>query len=125
MYHSGKIPDEIDFEIGSGTIVDRKRLKAKTNEAIVHCTSQYAPHASEIFKASAEQWHTFTLVLTENNNRYLVRWYINKVLVKTLQTKISTSHQFSVQNSLENLPFIGEQLPAKKNYVMFDSFTFQ
>jgi hypothetical protein len=72
IYHSGKTPFEIDFEIRSGTIVDRKRLKAKKNESIVHCTSQYAPQASEIFKGT-EQWHTFTLVLTENNNRYLVR----------------------------------------------------
>ncbi|WP_157359380.1 hypothetical protein [Wenyingzhuangia fucanilytica] len=125
IYHSGKTPYEIDFEIGSGNMIDRKEIKAKTNEAIVHCTSQYQPHSSQNFKVTTEKWHYFKIELTENNNKYFVKWYINNVLVKTLQTNIKTKHKFTVHNSLENLSFMGEHLPAKENYVLFDSFTFK
>jgi hypothetical protein len=125
IYHSGKTSYEIDFEIGSGNKEDREEVAAKPNEAIVHCTSQYSPNSSGTFKVTTEQWHTFKLELTKMKNRYVVKWYINNVLVKTLQTKIKTKHKFSVHNSLENLSFMGEHLPSKKNYVLFNSFTFK
>ncbi|WKD85724.1 hypothetical protein KCTC32516_01069 [Polaribacter huanghezhanensis] len=125
IYHSGKIPYEIDFEIGSGNKEDREEVAAKPNEAIVHCTSQYSPNSSGTFKVTAEQWHTFKLELTKIKNLYVIKWYINDVLVKTLQTKIKTKHKFTVHNSLENLSFMGEHLPSKKNYVLFNSFTFK
>ncbi len=124
IYHSGKTSYEIDFEIGSGNKEDRKEVNAKPNEALVHCTSQYSPNSSGTFKVITEQWHTFKLELTEKKNRYFVKWYINDVLVKTLQTKIKTKHKFTVHNSLENLSFMGEHLPSKENYVLFNSFTF-
>ncbi|MDO3694615.1 hypothetical protein QVZ41_07125 [Wenyingzhuangia sp. chi5] len=125
IYHSGKTPYEIDFEIGSGNIKDRKEIKAKTNEAIVHCTSQHHPHTSDVFKVTTEQWHYFKMELSENNNRYFIKWFINNVLVKTLQTDIKTKHKFTVHNSLENLSFMGEHLPTKENYALFDSFNFK
>ncbi|MFC2110568.1 hypothetical protein ACFLSU_08380, partial [Bacteroidota bacterium] len=125
IYHSGKKPYEIDFEIGSGKKVDRKKIKAKSNEVLVHCTSQNYPHTSEIFKVTSEKWHSFKLELTENNNRYLVKWYIDNTLVKTLQTKIKSKHKFTVHNSLENLSFMGNHLPSKTNYVLFKSFSFK
>jgi len=124
IYHSGKTSYEIDFEIGSGNKEDRKEVNAKPNEALVHCTSQYSPNSSGTFKVITEQWHTFKLELTEKKNRYFVKWYINDVLVKTLQTKIKTKHKFTVHNSLENLSYMGEHLPSKENYVLFNSFTF-
>lgn len=124
IYHSGKTPYEIDFEIGSGTITDRNQISANTNEAIVYCTSQHHPHTSDIFKVTTEEWHSFKMVLIENDHKYLVKWYIDHVLLKTLQTEIKTKHKFTVHNSLENLSFMGEKLPTQKNYVLFDSFTF-
>ena len=125
IYHSGKTPYEIDFEIGSGTIADRTQVAAKPSEAVVHCTSQHHPHTSEIFKVATEQWHSFKMELIENDHKYFVKWYINNILVKTLQTQIKTKHKFTVHNSLENLSFMGEQLPTQENYVLFDSFSFK
>lgn len=125
IYHSGKIPYEIDFEIGSGSIEDRKKINSKPDEAIVHCTSQFLPHDTEMFNITTEQWHHFKLVLTEQKGKYFVEWYINNRMVHTLETEIKIKYKFTVHNSLENLTFMGEQLPEKENYVLFDSFTFK
>ena len=65
------------------------------------------------------------MLISGLNNHYLIEWYIDNVLVKTLQTNIHTDIKFSVHNSLENLQFIGEQLPIKENYVLFDRFVFR
>jgi len=126
LYHSGEIHYEIDFEIGSGTIAHRDELNAKLNEALVHCTSQLEPHDTEIFKVKSKRWHDFKILLIDGeNNQYLIEWYIDNILVKSLQTNINTDIKFSVHNSLENLQFIGEQLPIKENYVLFDQFIFR
>lgn len=125
IYHSGKTPYELDFEIGSGSIADRKTTQAKANEAVVHCTSQFQPHSSDMLLVATEQWHLFKIELSEHKQRYLVTWYINNVLVKTLQTDIKTKYKFTVHNSLENLSFMGENLPTQENYVLFDSFVFK
>lgn len=126
LYHSGDIHYEIDFEIGSGTIAHREEINAKLDEALVHCTSQIDPFDTEIFKVKTQKWHNFKILLINgSNNQYLIEWYIDNVLVKKLQTNIHTDIKFSVHNSLENLQFIGEQLPIKENYVLFDRFVFR
>jgi hypothetical protein len=124
IYHSGNRPYELDFEIGSGNLEDRKIANAKPDEVTVHCTSQNHPNSSGTFTVVAEQWHTFKMELTAVNKKYFVKWYINSILVKSLQTDIKIKHKFSVHNSLENLSFMGEQLPEKENYALFDSFRF-
>jgi len=125
IYHEGKTPYEIDIEVGSGNKEDREKVKAKPNEVIVHCTSQFKPYSSGIFKVNTEKWHNFKIELTEKNNKYLIKWYINNTLVKTLQSKIRIKHKFTVHNSLENLAFMGNNLPTKQNFVLFNSFTYK
>lgn len=125
LYHFGKPHYEIDFEIGSGTIAHREEVDAESYEALVHCTSQISPFDTEIFKVKSKKWHDFKIELINGeDDNYLIEWYINEELVKSLQTNISTDIKFSVHNSLENLKFIGEQLPYKENYVLFDRFEY-
>lgn len=126
LYHSGEMEYELDFEIGSGTNKHRDELSAKPDDLIVFCTSQKKPNDSERFLIKSEMWHDFKMTLSKGKRRsYLVKWYIDDVLVKTLQTQIKTKIKFSVHNSLENLEFVGEQLPARENYVLFDQFIFE
>ena len=126
LYHSGEMEYELDFEIGSGTSIHRNELSAEPNKVIVYCTSQKRPHHSERFLIESEMWHDFKMTLERGKRgHYLVKWYINDVLVKTLQTKIKTKITFSVHNSLENLAFVGDQLPIRENYVLFDQFVFE
>lgn len=126
LFHSGEKNYEIDFEIGSGTMDHRDELNASFNEVIVHCTSQISPHETELFKIVSEKWHDFEIVLINGeNDKYIIKWYINNTLVKTMQSDINSNITFSVHNSLENLNFIGEQLPTKENYVLFDHFIFK
>jgi len=125
LYHFGETNYEIDFEIGSGTEAHRELVNAESNEALVHCTSQLAPFETEIFKVKSKRWHDFKIILISGEeDNYLIQWYIDDELVKSLQTNINIAIRFSVHNSLENLPFIGEQLPIKENYVLFDRFLF-
>lgn len=126
LYHSKKREYEFDFEIGSGTKKHRVALNAQKNKAVVHCTSQFKPFNTSRFLIETEEWHLFRLELLKGKrNKYLVNWYIDNQLVKTLQTEIGVVTKFGVYNSLENLKFIGERLPAKENYVLFDSFIFR
>lgn len=126
LYHSGETEYELDFEIGSGTNEHRTALTAEPKEAIVFCTSQKRPHHTERFLIETEMWHDFTLNLKKGKRRhYIIEWYIDDVLVKTLETKIKTNITFSIHNSLENLEFVGDHLPIKENYVLFEQFIFE
>ena len=126
LYHSGEIEYELDFEIGSGTNEHRNELYAEANEAIVYCTSHKKPYQTNRFLLETEMWHDFAINLKKGKRRhYIVEWYIDDVLVKTLQTKIKMNITFSIHNSLENLEFVGDQLPIRGNYVLFDQFIFE
>jgi len=126
LYHSGDINYEFDFEIGSGTKTHRDELNANLSEVLVHCTSQIAPFSNHISKIESEEWHEFTIELKQGfGDKYLIMWYIDGVLVKTLQSDIKTDIKFTVHNSIENLDFMGEQLPTRKNYVLFDWFEYR
>lgn len=126
LYHAGDTEYELDFEIGSGNSMHRDELSAEEDQVIVYCTSQKRPHHSERFLIESEMWHEFMMTLEKGKRgHYLVKWYINDVLVKTLQTDIKTKITFSIHNSLENLAFVGDHLPRRENYVLFDQFVFE
>ncbi len=126
LYQNSEYEYELDFEIGSGKNIHRTSLKAKPNEVIVYCTSQVKPHHSDMFLIEAGKWHDFTIKLKKGKKRcYVVEWYIDYNLVKSLQTQIKIRNTFSVHNSLENLEFVGDHLPKKENYVLFDHFKFE
>lgn len=126
LYHSKQKEYEFDFEIGSGSKKDRAALKATLNQAVVYCTSQSQPFSSAKFLLSTEEWHVFKMELQKGEqNNYLVKWYVDGKLLKTLQTTVGVRKKFWVYNSLENLHFMGDQLPKKENYVFFESFYFK
>ncbi len=116
---------EIDFEIGSGSATTRTQLNAQENDLILYCTSQGNPFSSTKFLIQSEKWYRLKLILSigENNN-YLIKWYLNDVLLKTLQTTINKETTFGIYHSLENLNFMGDFLPTTQNYTYFDSFSY-
>jgi len=125
LYHSGKPAYEFDFEIGSGKPQLRDKLNAKSDEAVVYSTSQSHPFASEEFKVKMNEWSDFKIILSDVGGSYLIKWFINDKLVKTLQTEVKTKVKFSAYCSLENLSFMGAEWPTQKHYVLFDRFLFE
>ena len=125
LYHNQKEEFEFDFEIGSGQKLDREKINLKTDEAIVYCVSQFSPSNSSHFAVKMDTYSEFKMELINVDGFYLVKWYINNQLVKTLQTKVKSNIKFKVHNSLENLHFMGDVKTTSENYVLFDSFSYK
>lgn len=114
---------EFDFEIGYGQIEDREMYLPKTDELLAFCVSQSG--TSKGIPVLANAWHTFSLELTLNDeNNFLVKWLINEEVVKELNTDFGEEITFSAICSVENLSFMGEQLPVSDTYALFDYFRF-
>lgn len=124
LYHNEEEEFEFDFEIGSGQKIDREKINLKNDEAIVFCVSQFHPSNSSHFAVKMNAFSDFKMELINVNGFYLVKWFINNNLVKTLQTAVKSNVKFKVHNSLENLHFMGDKKTTIENYVLFDSFTF-
>ncbi|MBU3011052.1 hypothetical protein KO506_06535 [Polaribacter vadi] len=125
LYHNQKEEFEFDFEIGSGQKIDREQINLKDNEAIVFCVSQFSPSNSSHFAVKMEEYATFKMELIDVNGFYLVKWFINNNLVKTLQTNVKSNTKFKVHCSLENLHFMGDLPTSTENNVLFDAFQYQ
>jgi hypothetical protein len=125
LYHNEEDEFEFDFEIGSGQKLDREKMNLKNNEAIVFCVSQFSPSNSSHFAVKMNEYSDFKMELLTINGFYLVKWYINNNLVKTLQTNVRSSIKFRVHNSLENLHFMGDKKTTTDNYVLFDAFSYE
>lgn len=124
LYHNQKEEFEFDFEIGSGQKVDREKINLKDDEAIVFCVSQFSPSNSNHFPVKMDEYSNFKMELIDVNGFYLVKWFINTKLVKTLQTEVESNIKFKVHCSLENLFFMGDVPTSTKNSVLFDSFSY-
>jgi hypothetical protein len=125
LYHNEQKEFEFDFEIGSGQKADRDKINLKDTEAIVYCVSQFSPSNSNHFNVPMNEWATFKMELIDVNGFYFVKWFINNKQVKELQTKVRSTINFRVHNSLENLFFMGDKVTSTENYVLFDSFSFE
>ncbi|ARV16094.1 hypothetical protein BTO07_13495 [Polaribacter sp. SA4-12] len=125
LYHNQKEEFEFDFEIGSGQKLDREKINLKADEGIVYCVSQFSPSSSSHFAVKMDTYSEFKMELIDVDGFYLVKWYINNQLVKTLQTKVKSNIKFKVHNSLENLHFMGDVKTTSENYVLFDSFSYE
>ncbi|PQJ76422.1 hypothetical protein BTO16_10950 [Polaribacter glomeratus] len=125
LYHNEEDIFEFDFEIGSGQKLDREKINLKNDEAIVFCVSQFSPSNSGHFAVKMNEYSDFKMELLNVNGYYLVKWYINNNLVKTLQTNVRSTIKFRVHNSLENLHFMGDKTTSTENYVLFDSFSYE
>ena len=124
LYHNEKEEFEFDFEIGSGQQKDRAKINLKDDEAIVFCVSQFSPFNSSQFPVKMNAWSDFRMELSDVNGYYLVKWFINNVQVKELQTQVKSNIQFRAHCSLENLQFMGDVPTTQENNVLFDSFSF-
>lgn len=125
LYHNQKEEFEFDFEIGSGQKLDREKINLNDDEAIVYCVSQFSPSNSSHFAVKMNEYSEFKMELIDVHGFYLVKWFINNQLVKTLQTKVKRNIKFKVHNSLENLHFMGDVKTTSENYVFFDSFSYK
>lgn len=125
LYHNQKKEFEFDFEIGSGQKIDREKINLKDNEAIVFCVSQFSPSNSNYFPVKMGEYSTFKMELIDIDGFYLVKWFINDELVKTLQTQVKSKIKFNAHCSLENLHFMGDKPITTEKQVLFDSFNYQ
>ena len=117
---------ELDFEIGSGKTEIRNTLNAQDDDLVAYCTSQNFPFTSTPFLIKHNQWHTFTIELLQevSNSNYTAKWYVDDTLLQTQELEYAIDTVFGVYCSLENLTFIGDQLPSQEYSVLFDSFEF-
>ena len=125
LYHNEKKEFEFDFEIGSGKRKLREKLQLNNNEALVYCVSQFEPSNSSQYKVKMSSYASFKMELIDNKGLYFVKWYINNILVKELQTEVSSNIEFKVHCSLENLSFMGDKPSERKNTVWFNSFQYK
>ena len=117
---------EVDFEIGYGTKKLRKDLGAKEDQLVCYLTSQGFPHSTTQVLLEREKWHECSIKISHTkNDKYLVEWFLNSVKVKALQTDFSDETEFVAVCSVENLSFLGDHLPSRDNYAIFDYFEFR
>jgi len=114
---------ELDFEIGSGTKLIREKLQAKNDELVVYCTSQGLPFRSTPFLIKNDTWYQLKIEISKGKHgNYLAKWFINNKLLTTEQLMYKS--KFYAFCSIENLTFIGDELPKYDNYTLFDWFKF-
>ena len=106
-----------------GPLTDK--LNLKDDEAIVYCVSQFSPSNSGYFRVKMNAYSNFKIELIDVNGFYFVKWFINNILVKELQTEVKSNIEFRAHCSLENLHFMGDKPTSKENYVLFDAFQFE
>lgn len=117
---------ELDFEIGSGKHYFREKLRVKSDELLVYCTSQSLPHSSDALLIKHDAWYNLKIQVSENEaDKYVIKWYVNDELLKTLTLAYGKSQRFSVYCSLENLDFIGNKLPEYPHFTLFDWFKYE
>lgn len=110
---------ELDFEVGYGNAEVRKQLNAAPDEMIAYMTSQDFPFTSVPKKIKAG-WHLFEIDLTAKDNKYYITWFIDKKITHEIQLQYGTEVSFHLFCSVENLKFIGDQIPRQENYGLFD-----
>lgn len=110
---------ELDFEVGYGNAEVRKKLNAAPDDMIAYMTSQDFPFTS-VPKTIKAGWHLFEIDLAAKENKYYITWMIDKKITHEIQLKYGTEVSFHIFCSVENLKFIGDQIPQQENYGLFD-----
>jgi hypothetical protein len=114
---------ELDFEIGYGTAVKRQELNAASDDLVMYLTSQGNPSVSVQQLIKNDRWYTFSIELLENNGNYEAIWYVDNVEVHRLNLTYG-GLPFGIFCSVENLHFMGDQIPQQNNYAVFDYVEF-
>lgn len=115
---------ELDFEVGYGKENVREKLKAKDDEMIVYMTSQDNPHTSKVMPIKIG-WHIFEIDIKIRNGLYYAKWYIDGKKCHDISLNFGREISFYIYCSVENLDFIGEQIPKSENYGLFDFVSYK
>jgi hypothetical protein len=116
---------ELDFEIGYGSKAVRQELKAKADEVVVYMSSQGLPNVCKKIVLKRAQWYEVTIEVKKGkNNNTEAFWKINHKLKFKTQLQYSESIYYHLYCSMENLSFMGDHLPHKINYALFDFVKF-
>ena len=116
---------ELDFEIGSGLLDIRKKLNAKNDDLLLYCTAQSQANNPTIVLVKQNTWVNLKLELTiGEDSLYYVNWFLNGLSIKQLQLNYGDSFKFRAFCSLENIPFIGQNVPTRDNFTKFDCFKY-
>ena len=110
---------ELDFEVGYGNTDGRKKLNASPDDMIAYMTSQDFPYSSVPVKLKTG-WHIFEIDLSIKEGKYYATWYIDKEKTHGIQLGFGNEISFYIFCSVENLKFIGDQIPQQENYGLFD-----
>lgn len=116
---------ELDFEICSGTAVDRGTYNVKSDEVLCLVSSQANPFFTDKFAIKSNAWYTLVLDLKLENGKYLSEWLINdKSVKKQLLNFGEKEAYFRALCSVENLPGMGDHPATRENYALFDYFEY-
>lgn len=115
---------ELDFEVGYGTVTARKKIGAEEYELLAYMTSQDFPFTSVPVKIKPG-WHIFEIDLKINGGKYFVTWLIDNEKKHEVQLLYGAEIAFRIYCSVENLKFIGDQIPQQENYGLFDYVTYK
>jgi len=116
---------ELDFEIGSGSFLDREKTAAKDNELLLFCSSQQNPYSSQVVNIQEASWYTLKIELKKGTKKdYFAVWYLNDVKIHKLQLNYGKRYKFEALCSLENIHFIGDKPTSVDNAVFFDFFKY-
>jgi hypothetical protein len=117
---------ELDFEIGYGTKAIRKAMRFQSDELLVIMTSQGFPNCSKRVKIIRNQWYEFSLTLKKGlNNKLLAVWKINQTPKFSTVLHYKKKISFPIYCSVENLSFMGDHMPNRMNYALFDYVKFE
>ncbi|MCF0167154.1 MAG: hypothetical protein HUJ93_00720 [Bacteroidales bacterium] len=110
---------ELDFEVGYGKKEVREQLQAGADEMIAYMTSQDFPYTSLPVTVKTG-WHIFEIDLTSKNGNYYATWSIDGKIKHETQLQFGPEVKFHIFCSVENLFFIGDEIPQQENYGLYD-----
>lgn len=110
---------ELDFEVGYGTSKARAEVGAEADDMLAYMTSQDFPFTSLPVKIKPG-WHLFEIDLTLVDGKYHATWLIDGEKRHEVQLQFGNEISFRIYCSVENLKFIGDQIPQQENYGLYD-----
>lgn len=110
---------ELDFEVGYGTSKARKEVGAEDDDMLAYMTSQDFPFTSVPVKIKPG-WHLFEIDLKLVGGKYYATWFIDQEKRHEVQLQFGNEISFHIYCSVENLVFLGDQIPQQENYGLYD-----
>lgn len=115
---------EIDFEVGWGKPEDRLKYNCKDGEVLAFMTNQDYPFTSTAVPVTPG-WHIFSINLQEVKGNYDVTWSIDGSEKKKITVGFGPETAFRIYVSVENLHFIGTDMPLQDNVGRYEWVKFK